>query len=321
MTDRDSPPARDAPSAPGDAGVAAPVPPLASWPTIDLGGGEPAPAGDHGSPAPQWRPITAVLALVGALGIGGIGGAIVALILGALLGVDVTGSSLPPGLEITATVVQEAAFVGVAVYCARLGGQRARPEQFGLRTTRVWQAIGLIIILYVSFLVVTDVWQTLFNNHTTEKLLDSLGANENALLLVASALVTCVIAPFSEEFLFRGYIFTALRNWRGPWPAAVLTGLVFGGVHVLSAPVIDLVPLAFLGFGLCLLYWRTRSLLPGIAAHSINNCLAFGALEGWPARDYLLLLGAALGLLGLIAVLMRSAGLIVSGTRAVVAAG
>ena len=90
-----------------------------------------------------------------------------------------------------------------------------------------------------------------------------------------------MIAPICEEFLFRGYIFTALRNWRGTLPAAILTGLLFGGVHAGSAPALDLLPLAALGFGLCLLYRYTGSLYPCIAAHSLNNCVAFASLEGW----------------------------------------
>ena len=53
-----------------------------------------------------------------------------------------------------------------------------------------------------------------------------------------------MVAPICEELLFRGYIFTALRNWRGTLPAALIIGLLFGGVHVGSAPVLDLVPLA-----------------------------------------------------------------------------
>ena len=103
-----------------------------------------------------------------------------------------------------------------------------------------------------------------------------------------------MVAPICEEFLFRGFIFTALRNWRGTWPAAIITGLLFGGVHVGSAPVVDLVPLAFLGFGLCLLYRITGSLYPCIAAHSLNNSIAYGSLESWSFGQVILLLGASL---------------------------
>ena len=111
-------------------------------------------------------------------------------------------------------------------------------------------------------------------------------------LLLLSAALTCVVAPICEEFLFRGYIFTALRSWRGTWPAAVITGLVFGAVHAGSAPALDLVPLAGLGFGLCLLYRYSGSLYPCIAAHSLNNSLAFAALEGWGWQAPVLMIAA-----------------------------
>ena len=39
----------------------------------------------------------------------------------------------------------------------------------------------------------------------------------NVVILVV---VLTVLGPLGEEFLFRGYIFRALRNWRGVWPAA-----------------------------------------------------------------------------------------------------
>ena len=261
-----------------------------------------------------------VAALVGAVALGGVGGALVAIVVGALLGLNVTSGSLSPGLEITATAVQDAAFVGVAVLMAGLGGRRVRPAQFGLRTSGFWQAVGWIIVLNVSFFAVTAAWTAVLNDHTKEKVLDTLGAGQGGVLLVASAVLTCVLAPFCEEFLFRGYIFTALRNWRGLWPAAVITGLLFGVVHGASAPAVDLLPLAFFGFGLCLLYWRTGSLLPGIAAHSLNNSIAFAGILGWSAGQGLLLIAGALGMLGLIAAVMRSVGLVVPGPRGGLAA-
>src|ERR1019366_3949597 len=129
------------------------------------------------------------------------------------------------------------------------------------------------------------------------KLLQQLGSDESTLLLVLSAGLTCVVAPMCEEMLFRGYIFTALRNWRGTVVAAVVTGLLFGGVHAGSAPVLDLVPLAGLGFGLCMLYRYTGSLFPCMVAHSLNNSIAFSSLEGWGLwQAVVLLAGSLLGI-------------------------
>ena len=99
--------------------------------------------------------------------------------------------------------------------------------------------------------------------------------------MLLSAALTCVVAPIGEEFLFRGYIFTALRNWRGPWTAAVVTGLLFGLVHVGSAPLLDLVPLAALGFALCLLYRRTGSLYPCIVGALAEQLDRLWQLAEW----------------------------------------
>ena len=55
-----------------------------------------------------------------------------------------------------------------------------------------------------------------------------------------------VAAPIAEEIAFRGYLFAALTTWRGPWPAALVTGLLFGAAHVAVYP--ELLPaLAFFG--------------------------------------------------------------------------
>ena len=153
--------------------------------------------------------------------------------------------------------------------------------------------------LLVVFLLLSVIWSALFNPGK-EKILEQLGTNEAASLLLFSAGLTCVVAPICEEFLFRGYIFTALRSWRGTWPAAVITGLVFGAVHAGSAPALDLVPLAMLGFGLCLLYRYTGSLYPGIAAHSLNNSLAFAALEGWGWQAPVLMAGSLAAIAALV---------------------
>jgi membrane protease YdiL (CAAX protease family) len=77
--------------------------------------------------------------------------------------------------------------------------------------------------------------------------------------------------------------------------AAIATGIVFGLAHVGSAPAKYLVPLAFLGFVLCLVRWRTRSLYPCIALHSVNNSLALGINElHWAAGEIFALIAGSL---------------------------
>jgi membrane protease YdiL (CAAX protease family) len=110
-----------------------------------------------------------------------------------------------------------------------------------------------------------------------------------------------VVAPIAEEFLFRGYIFTALRGWAGVAGSALLTGALFGVIHFSpDRPAAYLVPLALFGVLLCLLYWKTGSLYPCIALHAINNALAFGNAESWEAWQMAALAAGALAVITLV---------------------
>jgi membrane protease YdiL (CAAX protease family) len=275
--------------------------------------------------SPQgWRPWTAPAALVSGLVLAAVG-ALIVDVPALALGVKVSSSHVPPGLAIADTAVQDAAFVAVAVFFARLGGHAVGAWQLGLRPSRYWRAGAaqpsllqrlrtrakdgwLVLLTLLAFLIFSVIWTEAFHAEK-EKLLEQLGTRHNAALLVLSAALTCVVAPVCEEILFRGYIFTALRNWKGTWPAALITGLAFGGVHVGSAPAVDLIPLAALGVALCLLYRRTGSLYPCIAAHSINNSLAFGSLENW-GWQIPVLMAAALATIALLALALMRAGVI-----------
>ena len=239
-------------------------------------------------PETSWPAWTAPVALVGGLVLAAVGGLIVDLP-AAALGAHITTSHTPQGIVIANTFVQDLAFVAAAVWCGRLGGRAVHAWQLGLRPPDIgWRrAVGWVVVLLVAFLALSLLWAAAFEAKP-EKVLDQLGRG------VVSAALICVVAPMCEEILFRGYIFTALRRWRGTALAAVLTGLLFGIVHIGSAPVVYLVPLAALGFGLCLLYRKTGSLYPGMAAHSLNNSVAFASLAHLTAAEGVGLAVAAL---------------------------
>jgi uncharacterized protein len=269
---------------------------------------------DSGPPAPPalpgWPWWTAPLALVGALVLTAVASLVVDLPAVAL-GASITSSHTPPGLIIADTVVQDLAFVIASVYCARLGARAVRSWQFGLRRPTVGWGTAIVMVagLVIGFILLDAIWSEIVNPGK-EKLLEQLGTKESTGLLILSAGLTCVIAPICEEFLFRGYIFTALRGSTGTLSAALITGLLFGGVHATSAPAADLLPLGALGFGLCLLYRYTGSLYPGIAAHALNNSLAFAGLAGWQWWQGLTLIVAALAGIAAVVYVCKRAGLI-----------
>jgi membrane protease YdiL (CAAX protease family) len=251
---------------------------------------------------PGWKPWTAWVALLGAFG-GALIGALIVGVIGALAGADFAHP--PPAVNISATVVQDVAFVGAALLFASMAGT-PRPEQFGLRRTSFWPAVGWIVIAFVGFYVVTLVWVSILGASPDDtKLPDELGVKDSTAAMLAVAFLVSVVAPVAEEFFFRGFFFTALRGWKGLWPAAILTGLVFGAIHIGSAEAVFLVPLAFFGFALCLLYHRTGSLYPCMALHCMNNSLAFGVSQHW-GWETVLLFVSALSVISLGALAVRA---------------
>ena len=115
-----------------------------------------------------------------------------------------------------------------------------------------------------------------------------------------------MVAPIAEEFFFRGFIFGALRQWHikvagheiGTWLAAIETGILFGLAHTGSAAAQYLIPLGFLGFVLCMVRWKTRSLYPCMALHSVNNSLALGYNElHWTGGEILALVAGSIAVI------------------------
>ena len=74
--------------------------------------------------------------------------------------------------------------------------------------------------------------------------------------------------------------------------------------------MLDLVPLAGLGFGLCLLYRYTGSLYPCIVSHALNNSIAFASLEGWGWQEFVLLIAASLAAIGMLVLAFKRLGVI-----------
>lgn len=252
---------------------------------------------------PSWPPISAVLVILAALA-ASVGAGLVIAIIGVVFGAD--PQHAPPAIAIGSTAVQDLCFIGAVIVFARAHGTDA-PWQLGLRSIRIRTGIGWAALAFVTLVLFSVAFNALIGQKDAENLPSELGVDQSTAALVGTAILVTVFAPIAEELLFRGYVFPALRNWKGTAPAVVITGLLFGLLHVLSAPAYALVPLSLFGGLLCLVYLKTRSLYPCIALHSVNNCIAFGGAPevGWTWQVVPLAVGA-LGVIALLAVIVRS---------------
>lgn len=86
-------------------------------------------------------------------------------------------------------------------------------------------------------------------------------------------LIFAVIPSITEEVAFRGYILSGLERGHRTRTAILISAFLFGFLHVLISLFNQLFTAALLGVVLGLLAVRSRSLLPGIAFHLVNNGL------------------------------------------------
>jgi uncharacterized protein len=253
---------------------------------------------------PPWPVWTAPAAIATGFGLG----IVVSIIIGVVAQVGGSSLSKPsPAVSLVGDFFFDAAFVAAALYFAGRAAGHVRPLDFGFRAVRWRPAVGGVLAAGLGYYALTAFYSYLLNLHGNEKLPRELGVSKSPAALVGATVFVCVVAPIAEEFFFRGFIFGALRRMRivvggrelGTWVAAAITGILFGLAHTGSASSRYLIPLGFLGFVLCLLRWRTRSLYPCMALHSINNSLALGVSQlQWTTAEILALMIGGLLIIG-----------------------
>jgi hypothetical protein len=207
---------------------------------------------------------------------GAVTGLITAGIAWAALGVDDPGES--PGAIIVGTLLLDGSLVAVALLFASFV-RRPRPWHFGLRRTPFWPAVGWAALGIFSFYVFAAIYSVAVQPDVEQTVAEDLGADESTIGLVAAGFMIICVAPFCEEFFFRGFFYGALRTRFSIAAAAIIDGLVFGLIHFEGSTdgLLIVPPLAVLGVVFCLVYEQTRSLYPVIALHSINNSIAYAA--------------------------------------------
>lgn len=192
-----------------------------------------------------------------------LGGAVVA-VLAAL------GTGLTPSAPLLVALSAVAAFgaVGLAIVvrvrsAAALGLRRVSAKV-------VAATIGIGLAVWVGSRLLSLAWIAISGDTTDPQgdLRFTGGASTVVMLVLAG-----IVVPCGEELLFRGVIFGGLRR-HGLGLATAASALVFGLAHGFNAV---LPAAALLGLANCLLYERTRSVVPAMMNHMMFNLLSLGA--------------------------------------------
>jgi membrane protease YdiL (CAAX protease family) len=156
--------------------------------------------------------------------------------------------------------------VPFAIAARRGATVREAAAQLGLRRFKP-SALLWMLASIGAYLLFAILYTAIFGSPQQEDVAEAFGAVPIQVLLIV------VAAPISEEVCFRGFLFGGLRERFPRLVAALISGLIFGGLHATTG--LSAVPiLAAFGFILALLYEKTGSIVPGILLHMLNNSVA-----------------------------------------------
>lgn len=139
---------------------------------------------------------------------------------------------------------------------------------------------GVYFIGYIVIVIIASRFSNLINLDQPQKI-GFDGATGSQLWFVYVSLV--ILPPIAEEIMFRGFLFSSLRQKFRFRYAVILTSLLFGVAHLQfgsGAPLLWVAALDtfILSCVLCYLRERTGSLWAGIGLHALKNGIAFIAL-------------------------------------------
>lgn len=127
--------------------------------------------------------------------------------------------------------------------------------------------VGLIL-LAVSLFSEQIATTLLFLTPTSHPLVAQVEAAANWQQLLIPLFLAGLLAPFSEELLYRLFTFLPLKERFGLWGGAFTSSLLFALMHFNPYWLGEMI---IVGMGLAFLYYWTGSLVSGMVAHCVIN--------------------------------------------------
>jgi membrane protease YdiL (CAAX protease family) len=167
--------------------------------------------------------------------------------------------------------------IGIAVFLA--ARNISIVEFFGLQKVSADKALGyalgfIISLLPIFFLATEIAARNLGNDAQLQPLvvLYQQGVKNGDWRVISHTfLAAAVIAPISEEILFRGYLYPGLKRTIGAVPSAIFAAVLFAAIHNNAA---GLPGLTLLALALTIAYEWSGSLVVPILMHATFNSIS-----------------------------------------------
>ena len=151
-------------------------------------------------------------------------------------------------------------------------------KKISLHVHDIWTLIGYVVFIFMSYFAFVALLLRL-QSFFELSFIPGLGEQPSLLAplgdgigIVIAFVIAILIAPVVEEYVFRGWGLICLPVDRLPAISLMLNGALFALFHFQLEVFL---PLIFLGTMLAWVAYHSKSILPGIVFHMINNSLAF----------------------------------------------
>ncbi len=221
-------------------------------------------------PGSVWTYLDAAAVFVGGL-IGGI--------VGVAIGIAVAGNDISNSTQlISAGIGQAIAVLAISFYLSLSKGTASWDVDFGLRfqpRDLFGIAYGVILQILVVLFVLEPIRIVLqIEDPPQQSAVDTAAEIDGLPAKLAVVLIFVILAPLTEEILYRGIILGRARRTMSPRNALILSSAVFAGIHLIDPDAIFAIPGLFV-VGLVLGYQalRTGRIGLSIATHAGFNLL------------------------------------------------
>lgn len=156
-------------------------------------------------------------------------------------------------------------------------GMDVSPQRLGLKTKpmgpKIAWAFGAyfasVPILLIAALILSPF---LGGSGTSHPAAEQLLKNPSPATVILILILGSVVAPLWEEVVFRGFLFPAITKLTGqPIIGALASSFLFAAIH--PQGVVGIPLLMTIGCMLCAVSYQTKSLVPAMILHAINNFL------------------------------------------------
>ena len=124
----------------------------------------------------------------------------------------------------------------------------------------------VIASLLLSILVVT-----IFNYTPEEQDIAKYVRNSSGIIFYIVVFIVLVLAPLTEEFLFRVIMYSTIKKYFTVWQSIFISGVIFALLHF---NIFAFFPILTLGMFLSYVYEKSQNYITNCCIHSFHNLLA-----------------------------------------------